>query len=259
MFLRWLTPYESAEGAGAGAGGADDDQDDDDRQDRKLRGSDIRARLGQSQDAIVELSDRLADAQNRNYDLREKNRKLREERDALKSKQVAEGAVVLTKEQAAEWEAFQALGQKPDAVKQALEAKTAAEQKLAGLERDKTIREAAEGLGWKPAAVAKLPSLKEQSITFKDVTEDGKTVRRAYVGDVALAEFVQQNDPEFLPSLTAESGGAAQQQQGQGVRFPAQHSQQSGNGGGDMAARFIAEQEKRRQAQVNPLMPKQGA
>ena len=143
-----------------------------------------------------------------NYELRRKNATLRTDNDALRAKTPADGARVLSKDEAAQWEAYTALGQ-PDALKQQLATAEGAQAELTTLKRGELLRTAGEAAGYKPAVLAKLPSLAGKDLVVKDVEIDGKKAKQAFVvaddKEHALAAYITEHDPEFLPSLTAEA------------------------------------------------------
>jgi hypothetical protein len=189
----------------------------------KVRASELRAQLGTQVDetALMRLLEKQAELLTDNSQLREQRRTLRAEVTELKSKAPADGTRVLSADEAQAYDAYAALGLKPTDLKKALDEGTTVKQELASVRRGETLRSAAEAHGYKPAALAKLPSLKDQDITFKDVDEkgaDGKPVKakRAFVGDVSLPDYIQQNDAEFLPALTD-----APKPSGDGVGSPA--------------------------------------
>lgn len=218
-----IHPFYSADGAGGASG--DDDTDDT----GKVRGSDILQKYGTTADAAMRLAERVAELENRNYRLRRDKEALTSERDALKGKVPGEGSVVLSAADAAALEAYRTHGA-PEEIAQALETGKATQERLAGLERAELIRTAAEAHDYKPSALAKLPSLAGAALVIREqnVTEGGKPVKkpRAFVvqqdgKEVALPDYIQANDPEFLPALH-------QQPAGDGVGSPAGGRRPSG-------------------------------
>lgn len=197
---------------------ADTDADPQGGASSDLQGSDVLDRYGRD---ALKLAEKLAAAERDNYTLRDKNRALRSEVTDLKSKAPTEGARVLTKEEAQAWEAYTALGIAPAAIQAAIAERDDAKGQLAQRARLDTLGVAAQAHGYKAAALAKLPSLKDQEITLKDVDSkgpDGKPVKvkHAYVGSVSLPDFIQEHDAEFLPALTDVAKPA-----GDGVGSPA--------------------------------------
>ncbi|ULH15991.1 hypothetical protein MF271_04990 [Deinococcus sp. KNUC1210] len=80
---------------------------------------------------------------------------IRTQKAELAKVQVPEGSVVLTKEQAAQWTEYQALGA-PAEVKTKIETGAAAAEKLTGFEKKETLRSVAERVGYKPSVLEKL-------------------------------------------------------------------------------------------------------
>ena len=145
-----------------------------------------------------------------NYELRRKNATLRTDNDALRAKTPADGARVLSKDEAALWEAYTALGA-PDALTQQLATAEGAQSELSTLKRERTMAAAAEAAGYtgKAGTLAKLPSLAGKDLVVKDVEIDGTKTKQAFVvadgKEHALAAYITEHDPEFLPALTAEA------------------------------------------------------
>ena len=178
--------------------------------------SDLLDRYGKD---ALKLAEKLADAQRDNYRLREKNRMLTTELADAKGKAPADGARVLSKDEAAQWEAYTALGA-PAALKTQIDTAQGAQGELAILKRERTIADAAAAQKWPAATLAKLPSLKDKDLIVKDVEIDGTKVKQAFVAhdgkEHPLAEYVTTHDPEFLPALAAD---AAPAQSGGGTPF----------------------------------------
>lgn len=176
---------------------------------KKPRPSDLAA---QYHNDAMRVSERLAEVLDDNFRLREKNRTLTAELTDAKGKAPADGAVVLSKDEAAQWAAYQALGA-PDALKQTVDASTKTADELATLKRERTTAEAAVAAGYKPAVLAKLPSLAGKDLVVKDVEIDGKKAKQAFVvadgKEHALAAYITEHDPEFLPALTTEAAKPA--------------------------------------------------
>ena len=111
--------------------------------------------------------------------MREKNRQLREENEALKKRVPAEGAVVLSTEDAKAWEAFAALKLKPEDVSQAIKERDEATGKLKELSRNEQLRAAARAMGLNADALFTLLNLSQ--VIIKDAAEGEKMVKRAFV------------------------------------------------------------------------------
>ncbi len=176
---------------------------------KKPRPSDLAA---QYHNDAMRLSERLAEVLDDNFKLRDKNRTLTTELSEAKGKVPADGAVVLDKAEAAQWEAYKALGA-PDALKTTLAATEDAQSQLAALKRERTIADAAAAHDYRAATLAKLPSLAGKDLIVKDVEIDGKPARQAFVAadgkEQPLAEYISAHDPEFLPALTADAAKPA--------------------------------------------------
>ena len=126
----------------------------------------------------------------------------------LKKQIPAEGAKVLTKEEAATYEAILALG-KPEEIKAKLEEYPTLKTKLADQERADTLRRAADSEGYDVKAFAGIAGMSELDYEFKQVEEGGKSKEAAFVKikengvdkTVPLAEYVTKYKAEFLPAL----------------------------------------------------------
>lgn len=181
-----------------------------------------------------------------NYDLREANRQ-------LKTKVPAEGAVVLSAEQAQAWTAYQQLGQPAD-LQTALSERDQARGDLAKLQRSAAIREAAEVAGYKASVLAGLDTQAGGlAYEVREVTDaNGAKSRVAYVkaaeGDpVPLTQFAETQWGDFLPALATTPPPA------QGTPYPAQQ-QGSRPLAKDLVAQFQQEQDEVRKAVKNPLL-----
>jgi len=128
-----------------------------------------------------------------------------------------DGAVVLTKEQAAQWTEYQALGA-PAEVKTKVESGTQASEKLAGFERREQLRGVAERVGYKPGVLEKLGG----DLTFEELEVDGEKegekvktygVKGADGKVQPLTEYAKANWGDFLPALSAQGGEQQQEQQ----------------------------------------------
>jgi hypothetical protein len=178
-------------------------------------------------DASAELTRRLAAAEgsasvvaqqlaNENHQLRVSERKqadeitrLQAELKEAKKLAPAEGAVVLTKEDAATWEALKVLG-KPEEIKTKLESVPALEKKIADAERQTIILKAAEAEGYQAEVLA--PLVGDSAIEFKIV--DKKEVPFIKDGEtqVRLSEHIEAKHSVYLPALKpAQKGGHLKQ------------------------------------------------
>lgn len=172
---------------------------------------------------------------------------LEQQIETLKAKQIPNGAIVLTGDQVALWEALKSY--KPDDVAAALQERDTLKSQIATVEREKLITRAAEAAGYKASVLAKLPDLPAIEVTEKD----GKPVADV-VKDGArtpLADYVTANYADFLPSLQQQS---QQSPQPTGIPFPNQTGRSSN--GGDIVANFIQQQNERAAAAPNALARK---
>ena len=203
----------------------------------KVKASDVLNRYGQTADSVFKMAELLADAENKLYRLRETNRELR-------AKVPADGAVLMTPEDAAALESYRALGT-PDALKGAQDAAQQASTKLATYERERTAHAAASAHEWKPSVLAKLPSLQGKDIEARDA--DGAPAY--FVEGTPLLDYVTAHDAEFLPALQAAPAAPTAQP------YP---RQSAGGRAPDMAQQFLDQKQARNAALPNPLAPKQG-
>jgi len=183
-----------------------------------------------------------------NYDLREANRQ-------LKSQVPAEGATVLTGDDAAAWAAYTQLG-KPADLQAAIAQRDQAQGDLAKLQRSAMIRTAAEAAGYKPTVLESLDAQTGGAATYevREVEQDGKRAKVAYVkvGESEaqpLDQYAQAQWADFLPALVTQP----QATQPPGTPYPAQ---QSGGRAAetDFVAKWQSEQEEARKAVKNPLL-----
>lgn len=190
-------------------------------------------RLLDKKGADQATADLLKDNFKQREEIRERDARIKD----LEGKVPGEGAVVLTAEQAKDWEAYQALG-KPDAVKATVDKVATLETDIAKRDREKTQKEAADAAGFKPSVLAKLPGADELTYETREEEVDGEKRPVAYVtpkGDGAkpqkLTEYADENWKELLPALAVEaeqptrnsssSGGAPFRGQAGDTRPPA--------------------------------------
>lgn len=157
----------------------------------------------------MRMAERLADVTDDNAKYRERVQTLQAQVKQLTERQVPDNARVLTGDEVSAYEAYQALG-KPDELKQQLDEGATARTEVASLRRDATLREVAQVAGYKLSVLKQL--LPDREFQIDDVTEDGKTVKRALVKDGEqfrpLTEVVEQDQvlADFLPALKADAG-----------------------------------------------------
>lgn len=186
----------------------------------KTRPSDIQARFnGDAQ----RMAERIAELLDDNHSYREKNRQLKADLEAAQKLAPAEGSLVLSKEQAAAWEAYQKLG-KPEELERAVTDGKATGAELAELRRKDALRAAAAAEGLNADALLALPNL--PPITLEDVKDGEATVKRAFVtpeggSKTALRDYGKQQHAALWPAVEATGGQGEQRQQGT-VRVPIQ-------------------------------------
>lgn len=183
-------PDETKTGDGTGDGGT----------------ADRNAQIAAQVDAVIAKGDvraYIVDLRSENYEFRDKIRD-------LKAKLPADGAVVLTGDDAKSWGKYQALGSPKDLADARTERDTfrAENQKY---QRDASIREVAE-LTYKGKDKVLAKVLDGVEVEIIEVTgKDGKKTRVPHVnaakeGDkpVPVVDFVEANHAEFLPALTGK-------------------------------------------------------
>lgn len=156
-----------------------------------------------------------------NYQLREQRRKLRDEVAELKAKQPVDGSLVLTKEQAAEWEAYLKLG-KPAEIEKAVTDGKAAAEAVAKQERANLVTKAAKDLNYNPEVLTQLTEMRGLALTSQTVKVNGADQTVHYVTEpngqpLELSQYAATHWAAFLPSLqVAGQGQQGQQGQAQG-------------------------------------------
>ena len=167
-----------------------------------------------------------------NYSARRRNRELSDELREAKTKVPAEGSVVLSTEQAAQWAAYQALGN-PEEVKNAIDEKSTLQGQLDSMARNTILRDVAEKSGFKFSVLQTADDLaksrgKNLTYELREVEEDGAKVMRAFVKDgdtqKPLGEYAQEQWADLMPALVVQSDTQTQT----GTPYPGQYA---GNGG----------------------------
>lgn len=191
--------------------------------------------------------------------LRTQKAALETEIGQIKAKLPAEGAVVLTADEATLWGTIKGLNLKPEEIKQRLEGSSTAETELKKLKRRELLREASESPSDDPAVRFKASVLEsvigDQEIVWQDVTKDEQTRKVAHVkvkeGEteklVTLDDYVKKHKADFVPALQAE-------QQEQGTRYPRQPVGGTPPGKDPVQER-LNQRAKDRETRPNPLMP----
>lgn len=207
-----------------------------------------------------------------NFDYRETNRELSARVQQLGAKQVPDGAIVLTGEDAKSWNAIKAIeGVTPDKVPDVVKKSRDLEMKIAATDRESIVGKASESLKWNPKVLAGLLSQSKLDLEMRDtIVRDGagkeSTEKVPYVrkaGDASaawekLSEFGERDFKDFLPALrTAASGGG----NGSGPAGTETITPMPGQGtpaaqgatGGDVVDNFIGQQQSAAKGRVNPL------
>jgi hypothetical protein len=205
----------------------------------------------------IRMADRVAELERDNYRYREQKRDLTDRVKALEGKQIPEGAVVLTGDEAQAYDAYKGLGTPADLTKRLGDA-DAATTRLAELEREGKLREVADAAGYKLSVLKQIGGDREYEL--RDVTADGQTTKVAFVkdGDTAkpLAEFATTAWADFLPSLTATGGNNGSGQQGTGQQtIPRQQGSQAARPTSSLDD-FITRRNEQAASRPNPLAPK---
>jgi hypothetical protein len=182
-----------------------DDDDDDEGTGRARSFQQMMARATSAEAAGEEL---FRD----NFKLREERRTLRQQVADLQGK-MPEGSMVITKEQAAAFEAYQKLGTPEEAAKK-LEEGTAAAAKLTQMEKGTQAADAAKALKFSPEVFQKLTQLDGLEVVTKTVQLDGKPVSAVYLKkadgtEVEAIEYAKANWAPFQAALTSAGDGGA--------------------------------------------------
>jgi hypothetical protein len=165
------------------------------------------ARLAKHTDA-TQLAQQLF---TENFTLREDKRKLNSRLEAAQGKVPADGALVLTADEAKAWTAIKELSLSPDEIKAKLQSSSESEKELSSLKRKDLMREVGDVEGYKPTVLSTLIAA-NIPVQIKEIEKDGKKHRAAFVTvkengadkEVALSDYVQTNHADFLPALRVE-------------------------------------------------------
>jgi hypothetical protein len=237
---RWFALFnheEEDEGGAPGTGGGSGARE---RRDAGLTA--LKARYsGDLERAVSTLYDE-------NFSLREKNRKLKDTSDAAK---LPEGAMVLSKEQAAAWAAYQKLGAPEEVVAKSELDKVSSELNRASTER--LSMEAASLHGWEPRVLTDLVRDKALHLEAKDETVDGKAKKVFYTRPlnddtaalVPLEKYANDSLAPYLPALKVKRG----------VAWPEQESANGGDAPSSVVDKFITDRNKRAAERPTPFAP----
>lgn len=178
----------------------------------------------------------------------DENLRLQRQVTDLTGQKPAAGSVILTPEQAAQWQIFTTLG-KAEEVKSAIAERDTLKTEHEKLRRETTISAAASAANYNTSVLTKLSELGGgKEFEVRDATVNGQVVKVAYIkdGDVfkPLKEYAQTAWPEFMPSLQVPQSNQqaqGQQQQNNQQRNGGQGNQQQGSQqqGGQGGQQFI--------------------
>jgi hypothetical protein len=144
------------------------------------------------------------------------NYKLREKIRGLEKSTPPEGARVLSKDEAAEFEAYRALG-KPEEIQQARTERDRLMEETDGHRRAEVYKQAAEAHGYKAPVLMRLASQEKLQIEIREEKVGAKTAPVAYVKGVddkgketatKLPDYAAKAWPEFLDSLPISTRAA---------------------------------------------------
>lgn len=198
-------------------------------------------------------------------ELEAENQRLEAEVDRIAGQLPAQGAVVLTGEEAKAWGTFKGLGTAED-VKRAMEELPALRTTVSATERATVGREAAKLLGWNPDAT--VGAITDKGLVVSLV--DGKNAKNEAVkvphvrpaGDekaatVPLEDWVKAHAAYLTPALTATGGtGGAPPAGGAPLTFPVLSAGGAPAATGDPVADFAKQAQAARDARPNPLVPR---
>jgi hypothetical protein len=225
--FRYFQDQEDSRGANAGGsnqGGNAGSNAQSGQGSQANQGSNQNSNQGGTQPDLAQVLQTLAARHGGSLDavgmtLLTENRDYRERIRQLEGRVPADGAVVLAGDDAQRWQAYQALGQPTD-VQTAI-------TELTTLRRDKAVADAADAAGYKAKVLGQLPKAATLTFTIKDETENGQTVKRAYVKDGDTEEpltiYAEREWQDFLPALLS-----ADTNPGQGQARPGFVRQQAG-------------------------------
>lgn len=182
------------------------------------------------------------------------NHSLRDERRSLRGQLPAQGAVVLTAEQATQWQAYQQLGG-VETLQTALTERGTLQTQVAGFQREKQLGEVAGVAGYKASVLGQLPGADKLEFSIGEVEKDGKKNKVVTVKDgdkqTPIADYAQSHWADFLPALQATTH---QQQQPSGTGWPRQDAGTSPAPGSALDA-YAKKLQEQRDSVPNPLAP----
>lgn len=156
--------------------------------------------------------------------LSRENAELQAENERLSALVPANGAAVLSADDAALLGKFKALNLTPEKVAELQKEHATLTTRIAERDRGDVMTRAAESLKWKPTTLAKVAKAEGLHVEFKDVSEtkDGKTtkvsvphVRPASDEKAALeplADYAKRELGDYLPALRTEHAGEGEEE-----------------------------------------------
>lgn len=187
---------------------------------------------------------RVTDTVRDSFKSRESSRKLKEQvtdlQKQLDDAKPKDGSVVLSKEDAAIWAAFQKLGKKPEELTKVLSEHETLSKDATARKEEEGFKDAAESLGYKNVpALTRMLTRENLVLEFKDVRtkgEDDKTtvVRTPFVRPKAddkavpeaLDEYLEREVPEFIPIFEAEPSTGDDDEEGETEERPTRRTTQ---------------------------------
>lgn len=239
-----IFPYpmapDGSDGGGTAAGGAGNDNPANNGGDLEKRLLDAFAGIANKQGG-ADAAGVLLLQENKQY--RDRISQLQNELATAQGKLPGEGAVVLTSEQAAEWQTYQELG-KPDDLKQL-------KGNYTQLQRDKLFQEAAAAHGFKPAVLSNLKGIDDFQIEVREQEVDGKKVKVAVAknGDGQerpLPQLIDEKWADFKPALVEKAAAPT------GTPWPKQDVS-SPSGATSTTDQYLERQRKAQESRKNPI------
>lgn len=179
------------------------------------------------------------------------NHSLRDERRSLRGQLPGQGAVVLTPEQATQWQAYQQLGAVESLQTSLTERETFSGQ-LATLQREKLLGDVESVSGYRASVLSKLPGADKLGFEIRESTVDGKAVKSVVVKDgdkeTPLADYAKSTWADFLPALQS-----SQVQQPAGTTFV--HQSAGGAPPASPLDAYAKRFQEQRDSAPNPLAP----
>jgi hypothetical protein len=153
-----------------------------------------------------------------NFKLRDDKRTLKGQLVELEKKTPGEGTVILTGDDATEWNSFKELGKKVEEVKTGLAKSEELQGELNKRDRSALIANAAKEAGYNSSVLTELVEARGLTVEMKDIevkAEDGtkKTEKRPFIkageksDPVELSSYAESNFKNFMPALTNTEEG----------------------------------------------------